>query len=96
MKIIVIATRTDAATPDAVKPLLADEARTALSFMAEDFVREIYGREDGKGAVIVCEAANEDEVRAKLGKLPFAQKGFLDFDVIPLVPYRGIVAASKA
>lgn len=94
MKIIVVATRTEKATAEAVAPLLEKEAKTALGMMADDVVREIYGRADGKGAVLVFEAADENEVRERLGQLPFAQHGFLDFDIYPLVPYRGIVAAA--
>lgn len=96
MKVIVIATRTEKATKEAVTPLLEKEAKTALGMMADDFVREIYGRADGNGAILVCEASGEDEVREKIGQLPFAQKGFLDLDIYPVVPYRGIVAASQA
>lgn len=94
MKIIVVATRTEKATPEVMEPFLESETKKALSFVAEDFVREIYGRADGKGAVMVIEAADEGEVRRRLGELPFAQKGFLDLDVYPLVPYRGIVKAA--
>ncbi|MDJ0949497.1 MAG: hypothetical protein QNJ94_11300 [Alphaproteobacteria bacterium] len=95
MKIIVIATRTAKATRDAVAPHLDEEARTALSLMADDFVREIYSRADGQGAILVLEAADEAEARERLSILPFARMGFLDLTVIPVSPYRGIVQAAK-
>jgi len=95
MKIVVIAHRNAKATAEAIEPLLGPEAKKALSMYAQDVIREIYGRADGKGAVLVFEAKDEAEVRARLGELPFAQQGFLDFDVYPLVPYRGIVNAAK-
>lgn len=95
MKIVVVAHRNAKATPEAIEPFLETEAKRALSMMAEDVLREIYGRADGKGAVLVFEAKDEAEVRKRLGELPFVQKGFLDLDIYPLVPYRGIVAAAK-
>lgn len=94
MKIIVVATRTEKATPEAIQPHLDTEAKTALSLVAEDFVREIYSRADGKGAVLVVEAADEAEARARLSKLPFIQRGFLALDIYPVGPYRGIVQAA--
>ena len=95
MKIIVIAHRTDKATPEAIGPLLEAEAKKALSMVADNVVREIHGRADGQGAILVFEAEDEEEVRARLGELPFAQNGYLEFDVYPVVPYRGIVNAAK-
>lgn len=95
MKIVVVLHRNEKATPEAVAPLLESEAKKALSLMAEDFVREIYSLANGKGALMVIEAKDESEVRRRLGELPFVQKGFLDFEIHPVVPYRGIVAAVK-
>ena len=95
MKIIVIAHRTATATPEAIGPLLEPEAKRALSMVAENVVREIHGRADGQGAILVFEAEDEAEVRAHLDTLPLAQNGYLAFDVYPVVPYRGIVNAAK-
>ena len=95
MKIVVVAHRTETATPEAIGPLLEAEAKKALSMVAENVVREIHGRADGQGAILVFEAEDEEAVRARLAELPFAQNGFLRFDVYPVVPYRGIVNAAK-
>ena len=96
MKIVVIAHRSENHPPEDFAPHLAAEAKKALQLVAEDFIREIYGRADGKGAVLVVEAADEAEVRRRLAELPLAQRGLLNFDIYPVVPYRGIVQAAEA
>jgi hypothetical protein len=96
MKIVVIAHRSAKFKPEDIAPHLAVEARRALQFVAEDFVREIYSRRDGKGAVLVVEADSEATARAKLADLPLAKLGMLDFEFYPVGPYRGIVAAANA
>jgi len=96
MKIIVVAHRNDAHPPEDFAPHLQAEVKKALSLLAEDFIREIYSRADGKGAVLVVEATNGDEARQRLDELPLAQNGLLTFDIYPVGPYRGIVAAAKS
>lgn len=96
MKIVVVATRRADASPDQLAPHLEAEVKTALGFMVEDFVREIYSRVDGKGAILVLEAAGEDEARSRLAELPLARAGLLDFDLYPVQVYRGIAAAAEA
>lgn len=96
MKIIVIAHRNEARPPEDFAPHLQAEVKTALSLLAEDFIREIYSRADGKGAILIVEAADEDEARRRLAELPLARNGLLTFDIYPVGPYRGIVAAAKS
>jgi len=95
MKILVIATRNPDRPPEDFAPLLGPEAKLAMTMVAENFIREIYSRGDGKGAVIVCEAEDEASVLARLGDLPLAKAGLLSFDVYPLVPYRAIALAAE-
>lgn len=93
MKFFVIATRSETASPDEFTPeLLKAESKTAMKLWADDFVRELYSRTDGKGAILVVEAADEDEVRAKLGTLPLAQKGLLTAEIYGTKVYRAIAA----
>ena len=96
MKVVVVATRSEKFTAEDFAPLLPGEAKKALSLLAEDFVREIYSRKDGKGAVLVLEAADEDAARERLAELPLAEAGMLEFEVYPVGPYRGIVAAAES
>ncbi len=96
MKIVIIANRSESYAPEDFAPHLPAEAKKALQLVADDFIREIYSRADGKGAVLVVEADSGDAALARLGELPLVQKGMLDFEVYPVVPYRGIVAAAEA
>ena len=96
MKIIVVAHRNDKRPPEDFAPFLEPEAKKALQLMAEDFAREIYSFANGKGAIMVVEAENEEQVRARLAELPFVQNDLLSLEIYPVGPYRGIVAAAKA
>ena len=82
MRFFVIVTRNQTASPDEfTTELLQFEGKRALKLLADDFIREIYSRTDGKGGVIVVEAASESEVKEKLGKLPMVHKGLLSLEI---------------
>jgi len=53
MKIIAIAHRSETHSADDFAPHLAAEANHALGLYAEEIVREIYSRADGKGAAAI-------------------------------------------
>jgi len=95
MKIFCIATRADKPAEE-FAPHLEAESKKAFTFMKDDFCREIYGRRDGKGAVLVLEADSEDSARARLAELPLAEAGLLNFDLYPVGAYRAIVAMADA
>lgn len=95
MKVIVIATRAERPFSE-FEPLMDKEAKQALTFMAEDFVREIYSRKDGKGAILICEGDSEEAVMERLGGLPLVQAGLLHLEPYGVGPYRGIVNAAQA
>jgi len=91
MRFVVVATRDQSAPAEAFKPeLMQAEAKLALKMWAEDFVREIYSRTDGKGAVIIIEAANEEEVASKLAELPLVKAGLLSTEIYGITAYRAI------
>lgn len=94
MKIIAIAHRNQEKPPEAFAPHMEREAKKVLSLMAEDVVREVYSRHDGKGAIFVLEAASVEAVEARFSELPFVQNGLLTFEIYAVGPYRGIVAAA--
>ncbi len=97
MKFVIIATRNPEADPSEFTPeVLEAEAKMALGFMAEDFVRELYSRTDGRGAVIVVEAEDEAAVEKKLGQLPLAVKGLLIAEIYGVKTYRAIAAMAAA
>ena len=93
MKIIAIAHRSPDYPEEAFTPHLEAESRRALELFAAESFREIYSRADGKGAIIVIEAADEDAARALLATLPLAKLGMLTFDIYGTKPYRGFIAS---
>ncbi len=53
MKIVIITHRSESHTAEEFEPYLVPEAKKSLQYMEDDFIRELYGRRDGRGAVIV-------------------------------------------
>ena len=94
MRIFVVATRNG--DPDEIAKLLEPEAKMALQMVADDFVREIYSRKDGQGAVLLVEADSLQEAQARLGKLPLVEANLLDLDYYPVGTYRAIAAMAEA
>ena len=70
-------------------PHLESEADHARKLYSQGVVRQIFGRADLPGAVLILEAASLEDARSQAGTLPLVQKEMLDIEVIPLVPYRG-------
>ena len=94
MKIFVVATRSG--DPDEIAKFLEPEAKMALQMVADDFVREIYSRKDGKGAVVVVEAESLEAAQAELGKLPLVAAKLLELEFYPVGAYRAITAMANA
>lgn len=94
MKIFVVATRTG--DPDEIAKLLEPEAKMALGMVADDFVREIYSRKDGQGAIVVVEADGLEDAQARLGKLPLVEANLLTLEYYPVGAYRAIAAMANA
>lgn len=70
-------------------PLLEAEAERARGLYADGTFRQMFGRKDVPGAVIVLEAASLEEAQAVVASLPLAAKGMLDVEVMAIGPYRG-------
>ena len=91
MKIFVVATRNEDRPAEDFAPLMDPEADYALKLYKGEFVREIYSRTDGKGALVVVEAINEEKALEILSNLPLAKAGLLSFEVYGTTAYRGII-----
>ena len=91
MKIFVVATRNEDRPAEDFAPLMDPEADYALKLYKEEFVREIYSRTDGKGALVVVDAINEEKALEILSNLPLAKAGLLSFEVYGTTAYRGII-----
>lgn len=67
-------------TPD----LLKEEMLYAWRLQKAGVIREIYGRADAAGAVIIFECETVDEVKGYVGAFPLSKVGFLEWDFLPL------------
>ncbi len=95
MKVVVIATRKQDAKAEDFAPYLEAEANAALALYRDDFVREIYSRADGKGAVVVLECNDVAHAERVLAQLPMVKAGLLSVEFYGVKPYRGIVQHVK-
>ena len=95
MKVIAVAHRRQDASPEDFVPHLEREANQVLAMYRDEVIREIYSRNDGKGAIIVFECDDEAHAERLLNELPLAKAGLLSFDIYGTRPYRGIVQHVK-
>jgi muconolactone delta-isomerase len=75
---------------DFTPELLEAEAERVRQLYADGVFRQVWGRADSPGAVILIEAGTPDEAQAVLASLPLAVREMLALDLlVPLTPYRG-------
>ena len=89
MKFFVIGKRKESIKPEQFAEYLDLEAELAIKLFKEEFIRELYSIKGGKGACMIVEAENEEEIKEKLSILPFVKNNYLDIDIIEVKPYRG-------
>jgi muconolactone delta-isomerase len=69
---------------------LEPEAEQVRALYSQGVFRAVWSRGGPiKGAVVQMECADEEEAKNVIASLPFSKRGFLDCDIIPLLPYRG-------
>lgn len=90
MKVFVVATRNPDFSAEEFAPHLEAESRRARQLYAENTLREIHSRSDGKGAILVFEVADEAAADAAMKTLPLVQKGMLSYEIFAVSPYRGM------
>ena len=91
MKFFVIGKRKENIVQEKFAEFADEEARKAITLFKEEFIRELYSIKGGKGACMVIEANNENEIKEKLSALPFVKNNYLDIDIIEVKPYRGFM-----
>jgi hypothetical protein len=94
MKIVIVNHRSEDHGPEDFAPYLTPEAKKAFELMEEDFIRELYSRQDGKGAVLVVEADSEEDARARMAELPLVKAGLLRCEYYPVKALRAIKTAA--
>ena len=83
--------RTDVFPPDAWTPELVEaEGQRVRELYTAGIIRTIWRRKDIPGAVIVIEAASEEEAREAVASLPLAKRDMLEILALTqLEPYPG-------
>jgi hypothetical protein len=71
---------------ESIKPnLLKEEMTYAWRLQKAGVIREIYGRADAPGAVIVFECGTVDEVKEYVAAFPLVKAGLLEWTFLPLI-----------
>ncbi len=73
---------------DALRIILAEEARVLHNLYLDGLVREFYFTDEDE-AVLMLECTSKDAARELLQQLPLVQQGFIGFEVMELKPYTG-------
>ena len=89
MKFFVIGKRKKDISAEKFAEFADEEAKKAIALFKEEFIRELYSIKGGKGACMIIEAKNEEEILNKLSDLPFIKNNYLDIDILEVKPYRG-------
>lgn len=96
MKILVLPKPREGVSRQAMEQHAAAEIQAVLALYAHDVVRELYVRGDQSGRVVlVLEAPSVEDAREALATLPFTRLELIDFDLIPLAPFAGLIRAAQ-
>ena len=82
MKFFVIGKRKEEIKPEQFAEFADLEAEMAIQLFREEFIRELYSIKGGKGACMIVEANDENEIREKLKELPFVKNNYLNIDIL--------------
>lgn len=88
MKILFLPKTLAGASHEDIAKHASAEIRTVWKLYEQGICREFYTRLDKPGVVLILECASMEAAQEALGTLPFAQLHLIDFDLIPLAPYR--------
>ena len=91
MKFFVICKRKQNIEQEKFTEFADEEAKKAINLFKLEFIRELYSIKGGKGACMIVEANNEEEILNKLSDLPFVKNNYLDIDILEVKPYRGFI-----
>ena len=77
---------TPAATPAALRGVMADEVADTVRLYLTGKVADWYLRKDQPGVVFMLDVRDVAEARALLAPLPLVRSGLMAFDLVPLGP----------
>ena len=85
-------------TREQVMAVMPEEIRATVQLYLDGKIREWYARADGRGAVFLLNAKDEEEAKSILESLPLAQEHMLDHEYIPVSPLKplGLLLGSQS
>ena len=85
-------------TRERVMAFMPAEIRATVQLYLDGKIREWYAREDGRGAIFLLNAKDEEEAKSILESLPLAKEHMLDHEYIPVSPLKplGLLLRSQS
>ena len=97
MKILVLPKPIEGIAREELLQHAAEEIQAVWELYAQGICREFYTRANEPGRVVLMfESASVEAAKEALDTLPFAQLHLIDFDLIPLAPFTGLVRLVQA
>ena len=95
--VLVLLTAKPGVTREQVMAVMPAEIRATVQLYLEGKIREWYARDDGRGAVFLLNAKDEEEAKSILESLPLAKEHMLDHEYIPVGPLKplGLLLGSR-
>lgn len=87
-----VVTRRQEFSPEDFAAVADIEAKRGVELYAEGIFRQIWARDDGRGAIIAIEAADRAAAEAAIASLPMVQRDMLSVELHGLKAYRGFTA----
>lgn len=89
MQLLLIARVVEGIAIEQVLPHVKAEAAAVWEKYTAQIVRSIHYIADNSGAILMCEAANQETMQEIAAQFPMVKAGVLKIEVLPLKPYTG-------
>ena len=86
--VFAILTAKSGVTREQIMAVMPAEIRATVQLYLEGKIREWYARGDGRGAVFLLNAKDEEEAKSILESLPLAKEHLLDHSYLPVSPLK--------
>jgi muconolactone delta-isomerase len=97
MKILVMPKPIEGVSREELLQHAAEEIQAVWELYAQGICREFYTRANEAGRVVlIFESESVEAAKEALAMLPFVQLHLIDFDLIPLAPFTGLVRLFQA
>lgn len=97
MKVLVLPKPIEGVSREEMLQHAEAEIQAVWELYAKGIVREFYSRANEPARVVLMlESASLEAAQEALATLPFARLHLIDFDVIPLAPFSGLVRMVQA